>query len=455
MPTPARQAAFDILLRVETRSSYASELLHSELTEGLSPADLALSTELALGTLRRQATLDFIAQQFLETSWNSLDPEVRVALRMGIYQLRYLSRIPKHAAVNETVELVKRARKSSAAGLVNAVLRKAAAAELDALRPRNMSEREWQSIEYSHPAWLLERWARQYGEQAALELARTDNDAATTFLRLNPVSRSPDSHSMDEIVEALRQEGVETRPGRFLKSCRAVATGNVARTEMYRRGEVLIQDEASQMVAHLLDVREGQRVLDLCAAPGNKTAQLAQWAGASGRVVACDLHVHRLQQLLSQGRRENVDRVALNGQRTLPFSAAFDRILVDAPCSGTGTLRRNPEIKWRLSAGDIAELAEKQLELLQSAATVLAAGGRIVYSTCSVESEENQEVIERFLRSHSEFRLAPLRAEAGRLGKWFHPAATDLWQQDYLRTWPPRDETDGFFAAVLEKVAGR
>ena len=143
MPTPARQAAFDILLRVETRSSYASELLHSELTEGLSPADLALSTELALGTLRRQATLDFIAQQFVQTSWNALDTEVRVALRMGIYQLRYLSRIPKHAAVNETVELVKRARKSSAAGLVNAVLRKAAGAELEALRPREMSEREW------------------------------------------------------------------------------------------------------------------------------------------------------------------------------------------------------------------------------------------------------------------------------------------------------------------------
>ncbi|MBI4463330.1 MAG: 16S rRNA (cytosine(967)-C(5))-methyltransferase RsmB, partial [Acidobacteria bacterium] len=447
MPTPARQAAFDILLRVHTRSSYAAELLHSERTQGLPSSDLALCTELVLGTLRWQATLDFIAQQFVQTSWTSLDPEVQVALRMGIYQLRYLTRMPARAAVHETVELVKRARKGSAAGLVNAVLRKAAGADLESLRPPDMPPWEWWGIEYSHPAWLLECWGRQYGQQTALELARANNQSAPTFLRLNL-----SDGSLQEAEEALRREGVETRPGRFLKSCRAVEAGNVAHTELYRRGEVLIQDEASQMVPYLLAVQKGQRVLDLCAAPGNKTAQLAQWVGNSGRVVACDLHADRLKQLLSHHRFANIIPVVLDGRRTLPFSALFDRILVDAPCSGTGTLRRNPEIKWRLSPGDLAALAEKQGQLLESAATVLSVSGRLVYSTCSLESEENQAVIERFLRRHPEFRFLPLREEAARLEPDFQPPALAILQQEFLQTWPPRDGTDGFFAAILVKT---
>ena len=392
MPTPARRTAFAILLRVETQSSYASELLHGPLTTGLSAQDAALATELVLGTLRWQATLDFIAQQLTQKKWESFDAEVRVTLRLGLYQLRFLTRMPARAAVNETVELVKTAGKASAAGLVNAVLRKGAQVELASLRPASMSEHEWLAIETSHPAWLLARWESRFGREAALSLARANNQPAAAFLRLNSQNKS-----LSDVEQQLRSQGIELRPGNFLKDCRAVAEGNITRTELYRRGEIVAQDEASQMVPFLLDVREGQAVLDLCAAPGNKTAQLAQWVGASGQVIAGDLHWHRLREMTSLPPDSRVWKVALDGCQPLPFRTRFERILVDAPCSGTGTLRRHPEIKWRLTPADLKALSQKQLRLLDRAAAALETGGRIVYSTCSVEKEENQDVIESFL----------------------------------------------------------
>jgi len=438
--------AFEILLRVEVQSSYAAELLHSPLTDNLSERDAALCTEIVLGALRWQKQLDFVAQCFAQGKWERFDPEVRVALRVGLYQLRFLTRVPARAAVHETVEIVKQAGKASAAGMVNAVLRKCGEAGLSSLRPAEMPDEEWWSIETSHPAWLLERWIKRYGREEAVALARANNQPPITFFRLNPASRS-----WAEIEEGLRKEGVEIRPGKFLKSCFAVERGNITRTDVFRRAEVVIQDEASQMVAHLVDVREGDRVLDLCAAPGNKTGLLAKWAGRTGLVVACDIHLHRLRQFVTTPSVGNIHRVALDGERLLPFGAVFDRILVDTPCSGTGTLRRNPELKWKLAPADIPAMAEKQLRLLESASQALVPGGRLVYSTCSLEREENQGVVERFLQSHPDFRLLPLRDDAARLRPFLHPAADRTLDFEFLETSPTRDATDGFFAAILVK----
>jgi 16S rRNA (cytosine967-C5)-methyltransferase len=449
MPTPARRAALEILLRVETQSSYAADLLHGSLTENLSERDAALCTELVLGTLRWQGQLDFIAQHFAAGKWERFDPEVRVALRLGLYQLRF-TRVPARAAVSESVELVKTVRKTSAAGLVNAVLRKGGDVELASFRSAGMDDVEWQSVETSHPAWLLRRWMDRFGEKEAIALALANNQPPVTCLRAADASRP-----LPEIAATLRQEGIETRPGNFLKSCLAVTGGNVAQSEMLRRGRIVIQDEASQFVPHLLGVQAGYAVLDLCAAPGNKTGLLAEWAGPSGGVIACDIHLHRLRQLAAPSSPANVHRVVLDGETPLPFAARFDRILVDAPCSGTGTLRRNPELKWRLQPADIPALAEKQLRLLESAASVLKPGGRIVYSTCSLEREENQDVIARFLTTHPEFRLLPLRNDAPHLRAFFtsekNGAAERLLAADYFETSPARDPCDGFFAAILTK----
>ena len=201
----------------------------------------------------------------------------------------------------------------------------------------------------------------------------------------------------------------------------------------------------------MLDVQQGDRVLDLCAAPGNKRAQLAQRAGPTGQVIAGDLHWHRLREMTSLPPDTRVWKVALDGCLPLPFRVTFDRILVDAPCSGTGTLRRHPEIKWRLRSSDLGELSQKQLHLLDSAATALRPGGRLVYSTCSLEPEENQDVIERFLKAHQEFRLRPLREDAPTLAPFLLASAAGLLEQDFLETFPDRDGTDGFFAAILVK----
>ncbi|HWP85704.1 MAG TPA: 16S rRNA (cytosine(967)-C(5))-methyltransferase RsmB [Terriglobia bacterium] len=444
MPTPARKAALEILLRVETQASYAGELLHGPLTAQLSAREAGLCTELVMGSLRWQGTLDFLAQTLSEGRWEKFDPEVRVALRLGMYQLRFLSRIPARSAVHESVELVKEAGKASAAGLVNAVLRKAGDVELAALRPAGMSDLDWWSVETSHPNWLLGRWIERFGREQALALARANNQPPQVYLRLNtaPLDSA-------QITEQLLVEGMEVRPGNFLKTALRVESGAVSRTQAFRRGFVVVQDEASQIVPHLLDVRPGQRLLDLCAAPGNKTGLLAQWAGPKGLVVACDIHLHRLRQFTPPPPRTNVQRVALDGERTLPFAAEFDRILVDAPCSGTGTLRRNPELKWRLQPAEIALLAEKQLRLLDNAAQAVQHGGRMVYSTCSLEQEENQGVVDAFLKTHPDFRRLPVRDDVARLRPFFHPAAERLLSGEYLETSPARDELDGFFAAIL------
>jgi 16S rRNA (cytosine967-C5)-methyltransferase len=343
----ARQVAFDVLRKVDA-GGYASDLLLKSSAE-LDSRDAGLASEIVFGCLRYQAQLDHVIE-LLTTG--SLDLEVRIALRMGVYQLRYLERVPSHAAVSESVELVKRAKKSSAAGLVNAVLRK--------VDRQPIAWPDW-SVELSTPQWLLKKWERQFGAETTETIARE-----------------------------------------FLKP---------AETHTASTGR--IQDIGAQSIVPLLELQRGQTFLDLCAAPGNKTAQALEY---DVRVVACDLHWHRLKQLGDL----NCCRVVLDSTQPLPFRAKFDRILVDAPCSGTGTLGRNPEIKWRLQPSDLIDLHRKQVSLLRNAIEHLAPGGRLVYSTCSLEEEENRLVIET-IRRH--WRVVE------RLPGW--------------------DEGDGFFAAVL------
>lgn len=333
------------------RGGYASDLL-AVRTREMPSKDAGLASEIVLGALRVQAQLDYLIERFSGRAAARLDAEVRIALRMGIYQLRYLERVPAHAAVGESVELVKRARKRSAAGLVNAALRKV-----------NREPAPWpdRATELSHPAWLLEHWDRQYGEETAT----------------------------------------------------AIAKAGLERPETYMCGS-RIQDIGSQMIVPLLEIEPGQRMLDVAAAPGNKTAQAIE---AGARVTACDRHFHRLAPMRALG----CDLALLDGTRPLPFRERFERILLDAPCSGTGTLARNPEIKWRLKPEDLEDLPRRQAAMLANALERLAPGGRLVYSTCSLEREENEAVVER--------------AGARVLRLW--------------RRIPGVDAGDGFFAAVL------
>lgn len=382
--TPARQAAYDILMTA-CRGQNTDPALESSRAH-LSPPDAALTTELAYGVLRRRAQLDFLLLQVYGKAQLPPDPEVLTALRLGAYQLRFLTRIPAHAAVSESVELVKRHGKRSASGLVNALLRK--------LPPL---PQHWPDLptRLSIPAWLLARWTSAWGRESAESAALAALDPPAVYVR------RPSSFGQIQELEQTDVPGCYRVSGTVPPGCR-------------------IQDIASQWAASLLDVQPGHALLDLCAAPGNKTAQLLE---ASPRIaVACDASPRRLDSMARSGHAAGARLLRLDATRPLPFGRVFDRIIVDAPCSGTGTLARNPDIKWRLAPEDILRHAARQKLILANALRCLKPGGRLVYSTCSIEPEENAEVLAAAASSYS---IAP-----------------------FVRL-PGRDPGDGFQAAVI------
>ncbi len=439
--SPARAAAFDILFRVERESSYASELLHSNLCKLLTRQDHALATELVMGVLRWRSRLDDEIAKHSSQPLPKLDLEILIALRLGLYQLRWLNRIPQRAAIHESVELVKRRRKRSAATFVNAVLRKLSLGTsvppvLDDSSPQAIAE------SCSHPLWLVERWARHYGLEATRKIAEHNQAVPATAVRLRILATQTN----------LESEGIFLQPGRLLTSARIVETGDITTVQSFRRGEIVIQDEASQLVAAL--VGRGTRILDCCAAPGGKTLALADH-NPEATVIAVELYSHRARLLrkLAAARSKSIQLIAADAQ-DLPISVAFDRVLADVPCSGTGTLARNPEIKWRLRPGDLVNLQRRQIAILTSALAQLAPAGRLVYSTCSLEKEENEDVIEQTLTNSHSFRILDCRAELDLLrqtGELTWPDPSSLASGSYLRTIPGMHPCDGFFAAIIER----
>ena len=441
--SPARAAAFDILLRVEQQDAYASELLHSDRLSKLSVADRALTTEIVMGVLRWRSRLDQAIAANSSRPLARLDAQVLTALRIAAYQLLFLSRVPARAAINESVELVKRARKTSAAPFANAVLRKlseAGAAKPDAIR--NNATPSQLADEYAHPEWLVQRWVRHFGIENAEAICHHDQRVPTTSIRV----------ASDDAAQELEDEGIQLTPGALLTSARTVTGGDVTQTRAYREGRVFIQDEGSQLVALL--VGTGVRLLDCCAAPGSKTAVLAE-RNPTAEIVAAELHPYRAELLHQRVRATNV-RVITADALHLPLQGGFDRVLADVPCSGTGTLARNPEIKWRLKPDDLHTFYAKQVTILRAALQQLAPGGRAVYSTCSLEPEENEAVVDEVLRTGQEFQLRDCRGHLERLRHSHELSIGDvgeLLNGPYLRTIPGLHPCDGFFAAVFERLS--
>lgn len=425
--SPARRAAFRILQQVET-GAFSSVLLAAEEPQ-LKPADRALCHELVLGVLRRQLCLDRLVQHYAKRSVESLDPAVRIALRLGLYQLRYLSRIPASAAVNESVSLVRAARLSSATSFVNAVLRRAIReAEYDPSTGVT-DPLERLAIETSHPVWLIDRWARTLGLAETEAFARANNIVPPTAFR-TVIARAGE----DEVLRVLRHAGAELEPSKVAEGAWRVSGAVPTLRELSESGRIYLQDEASQMVARMVGARAGDLVLDVCAAPGGKTTYIADRADDRATVIAGDRSAGRLATIVeSAGRQEleSIKPMLLDAEEGLPFNpGTFAKVLVDAPCSGTGTLRRNPEIRWRLMESEIPAFAGRQKQILGNASEMVKPGGRLVYSTCSIEREENEEVVEEFLAKHDGFQVT-----------------------DSRRTWPQREGCDGFFVAVLEMVS--
>ncbi|MGE0363713.1 MAG: RsmB/NOP family class I SAM-dependent RNA methyltransferase [Vicinamibacterales bacterium] len=452
MIAPARAAAMQALVAVAAAPRDLGDAL-DDARQGLDdPRDLALLHELAVGTLRWQGRLDHALAALSRTPLDRLDLAVLVALRLGAYQLLYLTRIPPAAAVHDAVALVRRARKSSAAGLVNAVLRRLAAGEGRALPPRPAvplatDRGAWiqhLAVVHAHPAWLVERWLarRPLGEVVAW--LAFDNTTPAPTLRANPLVVA----SRDAAIAGLAAEGIAATASPVAPWGVRVGPGAIVASRAVADGACLIQDEGSQLAGHLAPIAPGARVLDVCAAPGGKALQYAAVAGAHGRVVAGDARLARVRLLaatVARGSAANTRVVALDPEAALPFSRPFDVVVVDAPCSGLGTLRRDPDIKWRRQPGDCARFAARQRDLLARAAACVRPGGRLVYTTCSTEPEENDQVVAAMLAARPDFRLAG--------AAWGDAAVAPYVGPDGLfRTDPVRDGLDGYFGAVLERV---
>lgn len=437
--TPARLAAFEILLRVE-EGAYASVLLATR-EEQLNPSDRALCHELVMGVLRWQLWLDRLVEYYAHRKIAQLDVPIRLVLRLGLYQLRFLSRIPASAAVNESVNLVHVARLRSAGGLVNAVLRRATREPAVDPATNIQDPIERVAVATSHPPWLIERWTGAFGSEEAVEFARSNNEPAPVAFRVVN-NRARES----EIIERLREAGANVIPSGIARNAWRVTGAANSFSELPARGEIYLQDEASQLVAQALEPHAGHRILDLCAAPGSKTTQIADMSLDSAVVVASDLHEHRLRTVNQTARLhglKSIHCIALNGLGPLPLvESSFDRVLVDAPCSGTGTLRHNPEIRWRITPGDIQDLSARQRRLLFNASRAVRPGGWLIYSTCSVEPDENEEVGLKFLENNERFRPLELSLNSSL-----------MTSSSSARTWPHRGGTDGFFICAFERIS--
>jgi 16S rRNA (cytosine967-C5)-methyltransferase len=435
--SPARRAAFEILEKIEKEKAFSSGLLPL-YEEKLSPKDRTLCHELTLGVLRKQIYLDKITEKLANKTTEKFDLAVILALRIGLYQLFFLDKIPPFAAINESVNLVHKAKKTSAKGLVNAVLRRAAREKTEL---EFVDEIEKLSVEASHPRWLIEKWIRQFGCEEAQELARANNEVPKVAFRFTRNVSRKGAKAQSEILENFKVDLVESK---FVSDCFLAEKIDTNLLELFEKGEIYFQDEASQMVGSLVKPEENEKFLDVCASPGGKTTQIAVRASQSTTLIAGDLHWHRIKFLRENCRRQGAEFVQIaqyDAEKELPFAEnSFDRVLVDAPCSGTGTIRHNPEIRYFLRESDFAALAEKQLKILNNASKLVKDGGSLIYSTCSLEIEENEGVVDAFLANNLKFDKASLN-----LPRKF------LTENGFARTFPHRDEMDGFFIAAFQK----
>lgn len=434
--SPARTSAFDILLRIERERAFSSVLLPL-YEEKLENKDRALCHRLVLGVLRRKLYLDEIVSKLTGGKSKKFDPEVLTALRLGLFQLSHLDRVPDHSAINESVELVKRAGKRSASGLVNAVLRRAARERPTIESPSGDADRI--ALEQSHPRWLIVKWAGQFGLHEAEAIARANNRPpgltfrpTARFYQLDPVEQSDLSAMISASADPFEGLSDGYRSERITPELRELA-GN---------GLIYFQDAGSQLVAASVGLSDDELFLDVCASPGSKTTCVLREQDRFA--VAGDLHPHRVSVLRENCAAQGLERIGVvryDATDSLPFAGErFDAVLVDAPCTGTGTIRSNPEIRYHLSPPDISELASKQLSIIGNASKMVKKGGRLIYSTCSLEREENESVVERFLSENQGFGISERRLPQG-----------FVTGGGFVRIMPHEEDSDGFFIAVLRR----
>ncbi|CAN5867812.1 16S rRNA (cytosine(967)-C(5))-methyltransferase RsmB [soil metagenome] len=426
--SPARIAAFEILRKIETEAAFSSVLLPN-YEEKLVLKDRALCHQITLGVLRNKIYLDRVIDVF--ANGKKVDPAIRTILQIGLFQLFFLDKIPDYSIINECVNLVQRAKKTSAKGFVNAVLRRATREKVNL---EFADETEKISVETSHPQWLVEKWIKDFGFEKTYETAKANNEMPPVCFR--PTSKFSADEKFFENYK--KSDSVE--------NCFIAESFDENLFRLAESGEIYFQDEASQMVGQAVELKNEEYFLDVCAAPGSKTTLVsAKCKVQSAKFFAGDLHFSRVKFLRENCFKQGVDFVNIvqyDAEKSLPFAdCSFDIVLIDAPCSGTGTIRHNPEIRYFLTEKDFQELSKKQLRILENASKLVKRGGKLIYSTCSLEPEENEFVLENFLKAGIEFeKIVP------RVPSKF------LTGRGFARTFPATDNMDGFFISALKRI---
>jgi 16S rRNA (cytosine967-C5)-methyltransferase len=444
----ARDWALQLLLEWQEKNTYSNLALHRILLgSDLDPRDRSLVTELFYGVITRKNTLEYLVSKLVKKP-NQLAPWVHVLLQLGLYQLLYLDRIPARAAVHESVQLAKKRGHKGIAGLVNGVLR-SYLRQKDQLLPKNPRTLQEKAIYYSYPEWIIKRLIEVYGEQTAHLVLEAQNNAPNVSLRINSL-RWDRPEWMEEWQENVNEKVVPSKLSPYGVIVQGV--GNPANLPFYRDGSFTIQDESSMLVGQALDPKPGMRVLDMCGAPGGKTTHLAELMENQGEIIANDLHLHKEKLIQEQAKRLGIEIIhtrvgdARELKDQLP-QESFDAILLDAPCSGLGVIRRKPDIKWRKECRDIEELCKLQRELLETAAKLLKPRGTLVYSTCTWEPKENVEQITDWLAAHPEFQ-----PDAQLLD--FYPSIVREYAitgEGWIQILPHHFDTDGFFISRFIK----
>jgi len=443
-----RAICLDILNRVEEADLHSDRLLTDSFKRYryLTSLDRSFLTELTYGTIRWRGKLDWVIRHFSKIPFEKIELPTLNILRLGLYQILFLSRTPSSAAVNESVELAKRIRGGGGAGFVNAVLR-SSIRQKEEIRYPNAAEDPARhlSVVHSHPVWLVQRWVKEMGVEEALHTCAFNNQISSLTLRANTLRIN-----RKNLMEKLREEELKLLPTAYSEEGIVLQDAPPAsELPFLKEGLYIIQDEASQLVTSILDPKPGERILDACAAPGGKTTHMAQKMENKGEIYALDLSKGKLDLIEEMCQRLGIKIVKIlkgNAAAPLPVSKGlvFDRVLADVPCSGFGTLRKNPDLKWRRGEKDVKRLSELQFSILRNLSVYVKGGGILIYSTCTVFHEENEDVVETFLKGYPEFQLDWMdKVLPGR----FHL----FIRNGYFKTFPPRNEMDGFFVARMRK----
>ncbi|MDQ1234910.1 16S rRNA (cytosine967-C5)-methyltransferase [Paenibacillus sp. SORGH_AS306] len=442
-PTTAREVALEVLTAVEEEGSYSNLVLNQMLNRiRLERADIGLATELVYGTISRLNTIDYFLGQFVAKGLNKLQPWVRNLLRFSFYQIYYLDRIPAHAAVNEAVNIAKRRGHQGISGMVNGVLRNVIRRREELVIPQDLPPAKRIALQHSFPEWMVARWIKQYDEATAEQICISNNEAPSVSIRVNTHRTSRTA-----MLELLQGEGYDVEISPLSPDGILVhGGGNMALTSWYQDGLISVQDESSMLVAEAVQAESGMNVLDCCAAPGGKSVHLAEKMNNSGHIIANDIHEHKRQLVDDQAERLQLSIIETTVGDALTLTErypaeSFDRILLDAPCSGLGVIRRKPDLKWNKSMADIKEIVQLQQQLLQNISTLLKPNGIMVYSTCTIERSENESIVESFLQQNKQFELVP-----------FAPVNTNHAQIG-IQILPQDFHSDGFYIAALRKIS--